>query len=558
VKRFLFFLKHTRPFSRVLFFLWGASVYMGGASAVPFFSALLLLPAFLIEYARNPVFKKNAKRKNGNKERQRVSNERRGKETGHSLDGAEEKKEPIPGRTALRQRFFRDMEKYGNVEGTVAKPVPFYRHQPTYEALSDPQKNWYYYWRSQVRKGSFPDTPQAYIRLHAYELLSGFGKETPCEGYRRLSDLWMHYRKAYPDLDRDMLPWLFDFSCIHGLNFTVPDQAVTVSSGQFVLQNAIIHSHREDRPLKLPFALVEALCDYPVAESKFYREGRESLMKEAVPRVLALTDAALIQKTGKGILETYGPADFQGRTRIAFEGALCPRAGEKIRVKVRNYTNCQKLREFLTQRIRFSENVLRELYGAKGRLRGVCVDEETASLIREFLKREYTPKKQTPTPKEPRQAKLDFENIRRLRDESDAVRDVLAVDVSEEEGEEEISPVRTAPPKDPSGKCEDKTSLLFDPNVLPGELKAFLEALSPLQKKTLAILLKGETVTEDLSAVAERACTMAEILLDEINDLAAQTVGDLIIDTMGEEARVFAPYADQLIQAMKQEETVCQ
>ena len=47
---------------------------------------------------------------------------------------------------------------------------------------------------------------------------------------------------------------------------------------------------------------------------------------------------------------------------------------------------------------------------------------------------------------------------------------------------------------------------------------------------------------------------MPEILVDEINDIATQYIGDILIDTFGDEMCVLEQYADELKKAMKQEE----
>jgi len=73
--------------------------------------------------------------------------------------------------------------------------------------------------------------------------------------------------------------------------------------------------------------------------------------------------------------------------------------------------------------VRYAENVLRELYGSRGRLRGVEIDDETAKMVKAFLIKEYSPKKTTTEVPKKAEVNLDFNNINELRNQSDAVRD---------------------------------------------------------------------------------------------------------------------------------------
>ena len=87
------------------------------------------------------------------------------------------------------------------------------------------------------------------------------------------------------------------------MDYIVPEKADMCLPSQLAVRDMIIDRYGEARPLKLTFALVAALCDYSITASKFYKDGNQLLMNEAVPRVVALVDAVHLKKTGRGILE---------------------------------------------------------------------------------------------------------------------------------------------------------------------------------------------------------------------------------------------------------------
>ncbi len=145
------------------------------------------------------------------------------------------------------------------------------------------------------------------MRIHIYEILSGCGWKTANDGYLHLMKLWEAYRERFPKLDNYLFDWSHDFAHLHNLNYSIPEGSDLQLPSQPALRDMLIERHREDKPLKLSFPLVDALCDYSIAGSKFYKDGNQMLMHDAIPRVVALADAALLKKKGKGILELYGP-----------------------------------------------------------------------------------------------------------------------------------------------------------------------------------------------------------------------------------------------------------
>ena len=50
------------------------------------------------------------------------------------------------------------MKQFEHKEGKKAELVPFMQYYPTYSSMDKQQKEWYFYWRSQVRKGIYLDT----------------------------------------------------------------------------------------------------------------------------------------------------------------------------------------------------------------------------------------------------------------------------------------------------------------------------------------------------------------------------------------------------------------
>lgn len=561
------------------------------------------------------------------------------------LDGGEEEKQLIPQKSAETERnlirvgvntsyygyssgnkFFDDMKKF---EGKTGKPVPFVpfmTYWPTYDSMDVRQRDWYFYWRTEVRNENYIDTDLSYIFIYIYELLSGYGWKEPQEGYEKLMEVWMEYRDRFLKLDTYLFGWIFDFAQLHNLKYSVPEMKDIYLPYQQTIKDIFIDNHSEDRPLKLPFELIDSLCDYSLTGSKFYKDGHQLLMQEAIPRVIALVDASLIKKKNKGILALYGPNRTRKQTYVVFQSAVCPDANKQMEISVKAYTSSPKLRGYINEIVRYGENTLRAMYGYRGRLRGVTVEEETAVLIEKFLKKEYSPATEMEDgPVQNVGVKLNFASINELRSQSDAVRDALEVPeqmeqkalltdleevkvllgtlslearalmdilakskwecvntpeknnlvdeintqankylacalivreqelfIVEDDYRDELeyiyaNQVEIAAPEENSAQAEGH----FVMEKLSDEMQQLVGALTTLQAETLAVILKKEDLQVKLEKIAEEAMTMPEIILDEINDIAAQFLDDILIDTLEEEPCVLEQYEEELRQAMK-------
>ena len=526
--------------------------------------------------------------------------------------------------------FTKDMAKLENKTGDKAPFVPFMQYWPSYDSMNRQQKNWYFYWRTQVRQSVYLKTDLSYIFVHIYELLSGFGWKNPEDGYNQLLALWTTYRAEHPKLDHYLLNWLFDFAQLHNLEYRIPDCPDVSLPYQPAIRDILIDAHSTEKPLKLSFALIDALCDYSLVNSKFYKEGHQLLMNEAIPRVVALADAMLIKNKGKGILETYGPKRTKQQSYYAFQSANCINANKRINVSVKGYTSSQKLRSYINELVRYAENVLRELYGSRGRLRGVEIDDETAKMVKAFLIKEYSPKKTTTEVPKKAEVNLDFNNINELRNQSDAVRDALEVSDDSAEQKElltDIDVVKTIfglipqycrslinelhsnsweinydssiqPSVDKINEISSKylacailvveenhllleddyrdefefiynhldefecgneikesdNSSMFTVDNLSDELKQLIETLSPIQQTIICVILNRVNISSQLEEIANAELSMPEILIDEINDISSQIIGDILIDTFSDEICVLEQYENELKDAMKQED----
>jgi hypothetical protein len=255
------------------------------------------------------------------------------------------------------------------------------------------------------------------------------------------------------------------------------------------------------------------------------------------------------------------------------------------------------------------------------------LDDETASLVKAFLKKEYSPNRKPIEPEKKKEVKLDFESINELRNQSDAVRDALEVTEEKIEAKELLTDLNAVkeifvsmPPycrmlidemrskswemeynssvqasiekinelsgmqlacsivvvegntlileddyrdefnyiyehlseiEIPESSEEKDTISKFDLTALSDEMKQLLETLTPTQEEILHIILSQEDMSQRIEEIANAEMSMPEILIDEINDIATQYIGDILIDTFDAEMSVLEQYVNELKEAMK-------
>jgi hypothetical protein len=260
------------------------------------------------------------------------------------------------------------------------------------------------------------------------------------------------------------------------------------------------------------------------------------------------------------------------RERYLFRSAVYDISlyGYSVLVPVVRISKSLPLRSLITRLFRLTENKLRELLGLSRRLKGVKLDADMEELVIQYLQREFQKARQEE--KGPAVV-IDEEKLERLQADSDVVRTLLTVQdlgYTEEVGnstepkpmvanttdkiatdkevneitfmdvksqseddatEEETQPVGgSMNNNDPTEKSKVLQST--DGGSESSEWELLAEELSSLQRDAV-LTLAGNGGWAGLQVLAAANGTMAELLIDEINIIAMDMLGDLLID--GEE-----------------------
>lgn len=494
---------------------------------------------------------------------------------------------PEPDRKlSLEQRFV----AYGRERewdiGEEASFVPFKSYWPTYESMTPSQLRWYFYWRGEVREERYPDTDLSYIFLYIYELINGIGWIQATDGYRLLLRIWEAYQKRYQKLNAYLPEWVTDFKVVHRLD--VPFQDIVDRTprglGGLLLEMELMSAFRKE-PLEVSWRSLRKLSDYDAEKSKFYQQEGKAALESYAPRALALVDRYFSKTQGMRLIDKYRPVT-RNRKKFLFRSTVYDESmyGDLTDIDVMEITSCTKLRKFVTELIRGVENELREQMGFRGRLRNIKLEQEIARLIHKFVEREYAAQE---AEKNRIVVEIDSTKLKQLQQDSDQVRELLTVEEEmnlaesapqlffskpnarvdteqlelrfDEYGREErmedsvsfsdtareshsitqaakeehpVSELNVANTREPVDLFSYKPESIEEPqedDKLSSEWDELLNLLQPMHTEALQLLVQGESVSA-LVPVAMKYGSMADLLVDDLNSLAMECIGDLLVD----------------------------
>jgi hypothetical protein len=435
--------------------------------------------------------------------------------------------------SGIAKDFVNDAKKYVNFFCADATLISFMSYWPTYSSMTEPQRNWYFYWRNQVRKGFYPDTDLSYIFIHIYELINNIGVKDADDSCSQLCLLWLNYRERYPRLDRYLTDWVTDYILLNKCSIDAAMALHNVTGGHlFNCSVDLLLPFYIDSTLdRLPLELIYQLSYYTnLPRSSFYKGIGKALMDEYIPKVLQILDVALKKNTGLGIFDKLKPAKTESILRYPFKSAVyfC-KENAPIIIEVLPYSKHFPLKTFITGVLKCSENKLRELTGVSGRLKNFSIDIPAKNIIEQYLAKEHSNKINELTKVE---VKLDEEKLSKLAEDSKSIRTTLLSDIASEEASQvdttlEANPISTIYREKNKEVASLHTSQAL--SSMSAEWSDFYSALQPYHISALEIILSSCDVSERLNKICEDNFIMQELLIDSINEAALETIGDIII-----------------------------
>ena len=239
----------------------------------------------------------------------------------------------------------------------IPKFVPFDQYWPTLDTMTEDQKNWYEYWVSEVENGHYYPTDLSYIFLHIYQALD----YDPEKGYGILRDLWIHYRREHPKLDRYLIDWITDYILLHNCHYdqkTIIRELIKFHSKYTLECLDSILTLFPPHFREIPIDWINVLADNSIKSSSFYL-SKPKVINEFIPEVLDAIDRYFHETEHISLLEKFKPDKV---ARFVFEKALKDESYLTKTVEVFPYTTSPPFLVFITEVVRSSETRLRRYY----------------------------------------------------------------------------------------------------------------------------------------------------------------------------------------------------
>ena len=278
---------------------------------------------------------------------------------------------------------------YHDCPGEACDFAQFYSYMPQYSQLNRAQKNYYFYWRSEMRQGRYIKTDYSYLYLYVYEIINLPDIIAPEEGIKLLCRLWREYRKALPRMDMYFSIWVRDYCLVHELPCPIGEirdfifDVIRISDFKEYYFTGVGNTGRDG-----VWPVIAYLSDYDwhkgfttvvgeeqkdadyLRRADTYKTLLEGAMRVILPNVWA---ACMKEKDG---------GESVTRSFTAFTNTLCTHSVKcKLEIDYYPLADATELRAGITCAVRYTENKLRALYGAKSRLAVKNIPTEYKDLI---------------------------------------------------------------------------------------------------------------------------------------------------------------------------------
>lgn len=440
---------------------------------------------------------------------------------------------------AYYDRFRKSALYYYNKSTTANVNEPYFSYMPQYSQLNNAQLATYLRFRSEVRRGIYSEVDYSYILLLIYETINLSDKIPPERSLSMLCNLWLNYRSEYPRLDAQLSEWVFDLCLIKKLP---PPSSILDVVGKDLPSTAGLREFYADSVGNADAFVSLLLChcsNYDYRKSKFAVGENCALYEKHM--------AGVLRHIVSGASDPSRPFESAGlilqdskTKRDTFTGALCcPFIKKRIEIEYCSFSHSHELRFIITDILKYAENRIRAHIGVKSRLSVNILPDGIKRLADEYFAAELPIRvAHASIPEEiPEYEKLYEPTSRGLSLASAAMIEELSWETTGklvEAFEGEVPEAIIEPDPEPK-PVSDEASLW--------------EMLNENELDFIRAALTDDFVLQ--SSIASRIGSLPDIIADRINTLAADTMGDILLEDIGGGYAVIEDYIEETKGAIK-------
>jgi hypothetical protein len=331
---------------------------------------------------------------------------------------------------------------------------------------------------------------------------------------------------------------MLSFVTVHECDVTpryVLLQPEAYSFTRTVAPDILLTQYKDERFHEIPLDLLDQFIDHDIQRSSFYCPEHQALMQRMLPAAVTIVNKRE-KKEGKGSLFTRYRAH-----PVVVEVKKCWRATQTygewptqiIFKDIPAYSQHNKLRHQLTGIVKYAENKLREEKNHRGRLRVRGVDEQTKALIDRLITQNDAVISPPPAPK----IEIDLSRVETLRAESEEVLEMLQTNKDEATINTSSAPAPELPDVSGDQVLPEEKNLPEPIISMPdagteSEMWAQMaKSLDDHQAEALAAILNSNDPQAAIHRIASKQFLMPTMLIDSINELAQDIIGDILIES---------------------------
>ena len=424
----------------------------------------------------------------------------------------------------------------------------FSQYYPYYQMMGYEQLRTYFTWRTGVRKGDVYEVSLSYAFLYIYELLANIGAGSPGEALERLMFFWKAFSVFNNGINKYILQWLKDYH----IYYELPQ-----SFKEFVTKNGLKEHYPGMADAGDNFDLFCSVSKYDVRKSSFFCGDNIKLTTDCfyfltgkLRRIFAENDLDFDESVFQTTKKMSAWTPFKGalfyqwvkqpdrqivlseneiyvcsRNKWAFSTAITSESGKQLVGYVIKQMEAVLRRE-TRYKYKLSANLNAVTHAAVGILdaKGVSLENLVSSAVREFY-REATKTVVAVDPKA----------LSEIRQAALATQATLIIPEPEEQPAPALSPLNLS-----LRASENLPPIVAELMSVSDVWERFKDILTKAEINTLAAAVLGG---HEVRKLAGECGVMPEVLVDSLNEKAADYIGDSILD---EDFAIYEDYINQV------------
>lgn len=437
--------------------------------------------------------------------------------------------------------------------------VPCNKNNPVYNNLTIYQLRSYFSWRTLIRNKLYKQTEQSYVFLYIYELLNKIGVKNEIDGLNKIIDLWQNYRAFDNSFDKYLSNWVKDYYIINRINidFNLIEEEFPIKNNDNLenISEILIGNYEN----KLEF--LDSISNYHILKSKIMEHKYSFLINLVIPEIFKNLDKYFSENNLSFVNITFG--EFKKKYWNVYENAIYfnnklesdfvfkfknletyYRKGNnyyKETFELSQYSKCivgyilKNIEITLRECLKFSKNLklnissLDEL-SSNAELYSIVTDKKFNMIINNTIKK-YLIEHKTEinniiTKEKKEEIVIDANKFNEIRKSSSRIQEKLIVEEEnylEKEEQVEIEII----------------------NSSQDIFKNLVDNLNNIELDFLKKIVNNEP-RNNLIDYSKQNNILFEIMIENINKVALETIGDNLIEDNSDEIIIYAEYIDSL------------